>query len=393
MILWQHLYLFVFLAGTILCLCLTPVFQKLAEATDFMDRPKDQSHKGHGKATPLLGGAAMFTSWILCIIAGYIVIRTCNPEKISLELADNISGLNYVSGKLFFICLGALLATVLGLVDDRLTLGAGMKFFGQFIVAAIAVTWGGVQISVFFNNPIIIWGMSVLWIMLMMNAINFFDNMDGLAVGTITIAMALFTVVAAINQQYFIAALGALSCGVGVGFWFYNHTPATIFMGDSGSHFLGYMAAVIAASVTFFDRTYSLSRFPVLVPIFILAVPLFDSLAVVVIRLRNHKPIYIGDHNHISHRFLKMGMSRKRAVQMVHLMALILGLSVLPILWGKFETAAVITVQAGLMLLMISMLQYSVYDSKKNEPATPVPVAETDKPKHKKKHKKSKTTV
>jgi UDP-GlcNAc:undecaprenyl-phosphate GlcNAc-1-phosphate transferase len=369
MIFWKHLYLFVFLTGGILSLCLTPVFQKIAEYTDFMDRPKNEAHKGHGKATPLLGGAAMFTSWILAIAAGYCIIMFFGGKSISPDLANNLPGVSYVSGKLFFICLGAFLAVVLGLIDDRIGMHASMKFAGQFIIAAIAVTWGGVRISVFFNNPVIIWSMSVFWIMLMMNAINFFDNMDGLAVGTVTIAMALFTTVAALNQQYFIAALGALTCGVGAGFWFFNNTPAAIFMGDSGSHFLGYLVAVMAASVTYFSRSYSMSRFPILVPLFILAVPLFDTAAVVVIRLRNHKPIYVGDHNHISHRFVKMGMSRKRAVQMVHLMSLLLGLSVLPVLWGSFKTAAVIVAQAFLMLLLISMLQGSVSGEEVKEKA------------------------
>jgi UDP-GlcNAc:undecaprenyl-phosphate GlcNAc-1-phosphate transferase len=253
---------------------------------------------------------------------------------------------------------------MLGLLDDKVSLNAGIKFAGQFVIAALAVTLGGVKISFFFNDPVIIWCLSVFWIMLLINAINFFDNMDGLAVGTVTIAIALFAAVAALNQQYFMAVLGALTCGIGVGFWFFNHSPATIFMGDSGSHFLGYVLAVMSAGVTFFSRDYSLTRFPALIPLFILAIPLFDTLAVVLIRLRNHKPIYIGDHNHLSHRFVKMGMSHKRAVQMVHLLVLIIGLSVLPLLWGEFRIAVVIVVQAALMLLFISLIQYAVTGDK-----------------------------
>ncbi len=361
MILWQHLYLFVFLLGAVLSLGFTPVFQKIAEKTDFMDRPKCEDHKKHAKATPLLGGAAMFSAWILAIILGYVAINAFNSGTVSKDLSNNISGVNYVGGRVFFICLGAFLATMLGLFDDKFSLKAGTKFLGQFVIAAVAVTLGGIKISVFFNNPAIIWCISVFWIMLLINAINFFDNMDGLAVGTVTIAMALFTAVAAMNGQYFIAVFGALTCGICVGFWFFNHSPATIFMGDSGSHLLGYLLAVMSASVTYFSRDYSLTRFPILIPLFILAIPLFDTFSVVAIRLYHHKPVYIGDHNHLSHRFVKMGMSRKRAVQMVHLMALIIGLSVLPLLWGDYKIDMVILSQAMLMLLFMSMIQYAVY--------------------------------
>ncbi|MHB9140167.1 MAG: MraY family glycosyltransferase, partial [Victivallaceae bacterium] len=346
MILWQHLYLFVFLLGAVLSLALTPVFQKIAEKTDLMDRPKLEDHKKHAKATPLLGGAAMFSAWIIAIASGYFATCSFDTATFSRDLANNISGVNHIAGRVFFICLGAFLATLLGLLDDKLALKAGQKFLGQFIIAAIAVTFGDIKISVFFNNPAIIWCISVFWFMLLFNAINFFDNMDGLAVGTVTICMALFTAVAAMNGQFFIAIFGALTCGVCIGFWFFNHSPATIFMGDSGSHLLGYLLAVMSASVTYFSRDYSLTRFPILIPLFILAIPLFDAFSVVAIRLYHHKPIYVGDHNHLSHRFVKMGLNRKRAVQMVHLMTLIIGLSVLPLLWGDHKTAIVIVVQA-----------------------------------------------
>ena len=193
-----------------------------------------------------------------------------------------------------------------------------------------------------------------------MNSINFFDNMDGLAVGTIAIAMGFFTVIAALNQQFFIAVFSALTCGVCCGFWFYNFNPAVIFMGDSGSHFLGYMAAVISAGVTYFGIDFSLSRFPILMPLFILALPLFDTAMVVLIRTRNHKPFWIGDHNHISHRFVRMGLSRKQAVMLVHLMALTIGLGILPVFWGDFRTAAILVVQALLLLGIITILQFTL---------------------------------
>jgi UDP-GlcNAc:undecaprenyl-phosphate GlcNAc-1-phosphate transferase len=354
---WQHIYLLVFLLGGTLSLVFTPGCRLLAEKWDIVDRPKNEKHKQHRAATPYLGGLAMFGAWIVAILLGYLLVMTADLTGISPDIAAHLEGLRGILPRLGVICLGAFLAMGLGLWDDKFGMKAQFKFAGQFLVAALAVSFGGVKVTLFVNNPVFVWCITVFWFMLLMNATNFFDNMDGLAVGTITIAMGLFTVTAILTNQYFVATLSSLTCGVCLGFWFYNHTPASIFMGDSGSHFLGYMAAVISAGTSYFSHQESLTRFPILIPLFILAIPLFDALVVVMIRLRNGKPIYVGDHNHISHRFVKMGLSRRRAVQMVHLMALMLGLSVLPLLWGDLKTACIIVVQALIFLLIITIMQ------------------------------------
>lgn len=363
MISWEHIYLLVFLLGGTLSLVLTPGCRTLAEKWDVMDRPKGEKHKQHRAATPYLGGLAMFGAWFIAIVLGYLMVMTANMDNISSDISENFSGIKMITPRLAVICLGAFLAMGLGLWDDKFGMKPQYKFTGQFLIAALAVSFGGVRVTLFVNNPVFIWCVSVFWIMLLMNAINFFDNMDGLAVGTITIAMGLFAVTAALTNQYFLATLGALTCGTCLGFWFYNHTPASIFMGDSGSHFLGYMAAVISAGISYFSHQESLTRLPILIPLFILAIPLFDAMVVVLIRIHNHKPIYVGDHNHISHRFVKMGLSRKRAVQMVHLMELMLGLSVLPLLWGDLRTASVIVVQAMIFLLIITILQVTAAET------------------------------
>ncbi len=342
-----------------LALALTPLFQKIAEKLDFYDKPAAQAHKKHQKLTPLLGGLAIYLAWQITIAMGYLGVQLIDDANFSRSVIATIPGVTTVSSKLIFICAGAFLAVLLGLYDDRFNMRAGAKLAGQFAVAAIAATWGGVKITLFFNDPYISWCITVFWILLIMNAINFFDNMDGLAVGTATIVLSLFAISAAVNQQYFVAALGAAAAGASIGFWFFNHSPASIFMGDCGSHFLGYIIAVVSASVTYYNPGVSTTRFPILIPLFILAIPLFDTAAVVVIRLRKHKPIYIGDHNHISHRFVRMGMSRKTAVFMVHMLELIIGLSVLPLLWGDEKTTIISLIQACSVLFFVTALQCS----------------------------------
>jgi len=357
---WPHLYCFIFAAGLAASLVSTPIFQFLAEKLDFMDRPNGEKHKAHGNATPLLGGAAMFTAWTLCIGVGFLMVHFRKLPHITGLLSEHAEGALSVGPRMGLVMFCAFLAMLLGLIDDRRPLKAHTKFLGQFVIALIAVVWGGLRLSFFCPVPAVGIAVTVFWYMLLMNAINFFDNMDGLAAGTVTIAMALFAVVAAFNGQIFVAILAALSAGVTAGFWFYNHSPATIFMGDSGSLFLGFLAATVSILVTYFRLDRSLSRFPILLPLFILAVPLFDTLMVVLIRTKNRKPFWIGDHNHISHRFVKMGLSRKRAVDLVHLMALAIGLGALPILWGTFQVAAAVVAQAFLLLVIVSLLQFSL---------------------------------
>ena len=357
---WLYLYCFIFASGLTAALALTPVFQLLAVKLDFMDRPKGEAHKAHGNATPLLGGAAMFTATAVCLGCGFLMIHLRKFPHITSLLAEHASGALSVAPRMWALLFCAFLAMLLGLVDDRRPLKAHSKFLGQFIIALIAVFWGDVRLSLFCPIPAIAIAATVFWYMLMMNAINFFDNMDGLAVGTITIAMTLFAIVAALNGQVFVALLSTLTAGVCAGFWFYNHNPATIFMGDSGSHFLGFVAATTSLLVSCFRLDQSLSRFPILIPLFILAVPIFDTLMVVLIRTWNKKPFWIGDHNHISHRFVKMGLSRKRAVDLVHLIALAIGLGAFPIMWGNFQTAAVVVAQAFLLLAIVSIMQFSL---------------------------------
>ena len=355
---WLIAYAASFAAGCSLCLILTPLFRVIAAKTGFMDVPAN-NHKGHGKATPLLGGAAMFLSWLTVLCAGvlFMMLSVHKPLFFGGLFSEHLDGLMNITPQLLWLILAATGAVVLGLIDDKYALGAGTKFAGQFIIALIAVLGGGVKVTLFINLPYVTCGISVFWIMLMMNSINFFDNMDGLAAGTIAIATAFFAVIAGLNNQYFVALFSALCCGVCCGFWFYNAAPATIFMGDSGSHFIGFLAAVIAAKVTCFDAGYSLSRFPVLIPAMILALPLFDTLMVVIIRTINKKPFWIGDHNHVSHRFTRMGLTRPQAVRVVHLTALAISLTTLPIYWGDFKTAAVLVVQCFLLLAIVTVLQ------------------------------------
>lgn len=355
---WFLIYFAIFLFSLILTCLFTPVFKHIAVRIGLVDIPSQQKHKNHARIIPLMGGAAMCSAWLITILAGFLVPLFLKAN-IPQYLNGDISGIFITHKRIIIISVGALLMTILGFLDDKFPMSAKVKFLGQFVIAAFVVTFADIKISLFLNSDILTWGITVFWILLIVNAVNFFDNMDGLASGIAAIAFFFFMLIAIIFKHYFIASLSAAGLGSSLGFWFFNKNPATIFMGDSGSHFLGYTLAVTGALTTYYQQGITQTELAVFIPLFVLAIPLFDLLSVVVIRLKIRKPIYIGDNNHISHRFNKMGMTRKTSVLCVHLLAIIVSLSVLPLLWGDSHTAAVCLIQGCVILLLISVLQYS----------------------------------
>lgn len=357
---WIGIYGIIFITALFFSLLYTPICKAVAKKYNFLDVPKCEQHKLHKTATPLLGGLAMFASWLTTIL-GAILVRALFPDIADSRLMAQADGVLLVSRETVVLLLCAGLATLLGICDDKSSMKAWKKLIGQIFIAMIASTWGGLGITLFIGIPVVTWCVTVFWIVLIFNAINFFDNMDGLAVGTCCIAFLFFTVAAATNQQYFVASLAAVSAGAAMGFWWYNRAPAQIFMGDSGSHFLGFLVAAVSAKVTYYTPGVSTTRFTMLIPLFILAIPLLDTLTVVLIRLHNRKPIYVGDHNHISHRFLHMGLTRPQAVSMVHLLCLIAGLGALPLLWGDMKTTILLIIQGLVMFTLITFLQFALY--------------------------------
>ncbi len=365
----DFIYLGLILSGFIATIVFTVFCKAIAGRIGITDNPMahNEEHKGHKKPIPLLGGAAMFAG--LATVSAMVIILAVLHQKFNFdflrELPD-IEGFLKSHLRFFWVITGGLLALILGLIDDLKGMKAWKKFLGQFIIAIIAVIGGGIEISLFIDNEIITAAISIFWLMLLMNSINFLDNMDGLAVGVSCIAFGFFGIIAGLCGQYLVAGFSFLLTGVTLGFWIFNHNPASIFMGDSGSHVLGYFLGIVSASVTYFHFSSSLTKFPILIPLFILAIPLFDAMMVVLIRTKNRKVFWKGDHNHISHRFVKMGLNRKYSVMMVHFLSLIIGLSSFVVIWGDFKIAVIAVIQILLLLLMISIIQLTLGDTDSN---------------------------
>ena len=352
---WWIGYFTIFIFATGITACITPVCRALSWKFDILDRPLGEFHKKHAKAKPLLGGLAMLLGWLVTVFTALWFILLFQ-NQLPDWLVQQIPGALEVRPLLFIIAAGATALTIMGLIDDKKPFGPFLKLLLQVLICGCVVLYPKLRITFFLESQGLTWLITLIWFIVVVNAFNFFDNMDGLASGVAVIAAILFTLIAGFRDQFFVAALGAGTAGSALGFYFFNRHPASIFMGDSGSHFLGYTLSIIGTLTSFYSSQTSPTVAPILIPIFILGVPLFDVFAVIVIRMKSGKRIYQGDHNHISHRFCQMGADHKTAVTLVHLLTLTVGLGALTLLWLEVKGVVLVLIQTIIILTLITRL-------------------------------------
>ncbi len=352
---WIYLYIAAAVVATVVGALSTLVFRKLSWKLNFLDVPMDHGHKLHDQATPLLGGAAMIVAWSALTLGG-AAAAILLKDQIPAFLAEHVGGMKQMLPQLGVVVGGGIALGVMGLVDDKHPMGWKLKLLLQAVIVGIVTYSPKVQITLFQMDPRVTWFISFCWFLFIINAFNFFDNMDGLAAGVAMIASAIFAGVAAYRGQHFVAGLGAVTAGVTLGYYFFNRFPASIFMGDSGSHFLGYMLAVQGSLTTFYRDAESPTLAPLLIPLIVLSLVIYDTFAVTVVRLRQGRSVFQGDHNHISHRFVRMGFSRPVAVLLVHVLTLALGLGALSLMFLPSSGALIIFMQTGAILGLVSVL-------------------------------------
>lgn len=306
-----NIYTAASIAGFLTTLLALPVWRKIAPRVGLVDDPGRR--KIHASPIPLAGGLAVLTGLMFPLIAGAIAI-----------LADIISapealryGVTHRTLQLSAILVGAIGMTVLGTLDDRLELRPAAKFAGQFFFAAL-VAAAGVRITFFVPSVAFSFVITILWILTITNALNFLDNMNGLCGGLGAIGAWACAWTAAVQGQYLVATLAFLTFGALVGFLPYNFPNASVFLGDAGSHLVGFLLATLSILPNFYSSERP-SHLAALGPVIILALPLFDLAQVVIHRLRHKQPIYVGDTNHISHRLARRGFSRSQTVLLIWL--------------------------------------------------------------------------
>jgi UDP-GlcNAc:undecaprenyl-phosphate GlcNAc-1-phosphate transferase len=315
---------FNFFCATFLCAFLTtlaalPLWRKWCLRVNLVDDPGER--KIHDHAMPLAGGYAVLTGILLPLIVAAAFIRL---GIVKVSFANLIAhGFERRGLELAVIAGGAIVITILGWLDDKHELKPLPKFIGQFFVA-LMVAIVCKRITLFVPNVAFSYIITILWLLTVMNAFNFMDNMNGLCAGVGAIGGFLFALIAAAEGEYLVALAGFLICGALLGFLPWNFPNARSFLGDAGSQLAGYLLAVMAILPHFYTKQNP-NRLAVLSPLLVLAVPLIDLAQVVILRTLYRKPFWIGDTNHLSHRLTRAGLSHTRAVLVLWLAAAAIG--------------------------------------------------------------------
>jgi UDP-GlcNAc:undecaprenyl-phosphate GlcNAc-1-phosphate transferase len=313
-----------FYTATFACAFLTtlltlPLWRKWCLRANLVDDPGER--KIHDQSMPLAGGYAVLTGMLLPLIIGAVCIKLGVIKISSTNLIAH--GFERRGLELAAIAVGAVAITILGMLDDRHELKALPKFAGQFLITVL-VAMACKRITLFVPNVAFSYIITILWLLTVMNAINFMDNMNGLCAGVGAIGGFLFALIAAMEGEYLVALAGFLIGGALVGFLPWNFPNARSFLGDAGSQLVGYLLAVMAILPHFYSKQNP-HRLAVLSPLLVLAVPLIDLAQVVILRTLHGKPFWIGDTKHLSHRLVQAGLSRAEAVLVLWLAAGLIG--------------------------------------------------------------------
>ncbi len=341
---------------------LTAVVRRQAVRRSFVARP--QADRYHRSVIALGGGAAIFWTLAIFILAGAAAVRfVVAPGYLEGWLSPSL--LEHTEGFLsrmpqLMVVLGVALALhLMGLWDDMKHLGPFFKLTVQFAAAFAAVVWADVRITMFIESHVVTAILSVFWIVLIINVFNFLDNMDGLSAGIAAIATAVLMVAAMRSGQFFVAATGLVFLGALLGFLVFNFPPASIFMGDAGSMVVGFFVALLTARTTYYDPAVGTPLYSVFMPAVVMAVPLYDFITVTFLRLKQGKSPFVGDTQHFSHRLKRRGLSDRHVALTLYLATLCTGLGGIILQEASLAGAVLVFVQTVLILVIVGILEAS----------------------------------
>ena len=337
--------IFAFIVSFAFTFATTPLVRRFAFKIGAIDIPKD-NRRMHKKPTPRIGG--------LAIIFGFTVATLCFAQP---------------SRQLYGTLAGAAIIAVMGVIDDCKNLPAKLKFVIQIIAALVVVFAGDIKIDVFTNpnflsdNPYWVlpeWlsvTLTVIWIVFITNAVNFIDGLDGLAAGVSAIMSISLVFISIRVGEYSIAILGIALMGSCFGFLPFNFNPAKIFMGDTGSTFLGFMLATLSIQGVF--KSYAVISFAV--PLLILGLPLFDALFAMIRRILRGQSPMTADRGHLHHRLVDMGFSQKQTVFILYAISGVLGITAVLLAESGVLRALLLVICVLILLLIGSMLGKNSY--------------------------------
>lgn len=326
-------YILIFIISASISFLVTPLAIRLAPRIGAMDIPKD-ARRMHSKAMPRFGGMAIFAGTEIALL----IFLHHDPKVIAIVIG------------------GACIYAV-GVIDDVKGLPAKLKFLLQ-ILCAVAAYIGGLRIDFVKNplnenayinfSPVVSFLITIFWIAALTNTVNLIDGLDGLAAGVAAIASACICYTAVLSGQFDVGLAMLAVSGSAFGFLPFNFHPAKIFMGDSGSLYLGYMIAVISI----LGNTKGATLIATIVPVLVLGLPIFDTLFAIIRRWVSGYPIMEADKGHLHHRIMSTGIGQRRTVLIMYCISAIMGMVAVLIVRRIMLVAAVLLLVAGILLLV-----------------------------------------
>jgi UDP-GlcNAc:undecaprenyl-phosphate GlcNAc-1-phosphate transferase len=313
------LYALTFVGAITLSLLLVPAVREYAQRKEITDQPG--GHKSHSAPVPYLGGVAMVLAFSAAMFVGVVVRRSSqfDGREVRLTIGNLLAQGDGLVRELIVVLGLALIFSAMGLIDDLRGLSPWLRFAVGLGIAVTLVAYGIRLQSPLPDAADVL--LSVGWILGITNAFNLLDNIDGLAAGTAAVAATTFFLIALFNDQDYSALLAIGLAGAMLGFLRSNFHPATIYMGDAGSLFIGFLMAYLGLKM----RT-TVTEIPQLfAPLVVLGVAVLDTTMVVVSRLRRGVSPFTGGQDHLSHRLRRLGLSVRRSVSTLLLASVALG--------------------------------------------------------------------
>lgn len=334
-------YISVFILAFGLTYLLTPVVRRISLKLGIIDYPN--ARKIHSVPTPRVGGVAIYISFFLALVPVFFL-----SHDLSSNLPQIILALFTCSSIIF----------LLGLYDDIKGANAKVKFTFQILAALLLILGFGFRIK-YVTNPFQEYGyfnfgwlgipITLLWIVGLTNAVNIIDGLDGLACGVVSIVSITLFLVALHQGDRVVALLTGAMAGTTLAFLRYNFNPAKIFMGDTGSMFLGFLLAAISIS-SYRKSTVVLA---LLIPFIVLGVPIIDTMLAILRRFLTGSHLFQADQEHIHHRLLGLGLTHRQVVIFIYIITIVLGLVAFGFTAVKDEFAAILLLVIGLVIFLV----------------------------------------
>lgn len=357
-----------FLTAFGMSLALTIASKRWAIKKGLIAHPKEGRFSK--KVVPMGGGIAIFlTVSILCLVAIAIIEILIKDSTTSLFGRDFDTYIQGFAGRtyelLITLACGAILF-ILGLWDDFKNLNPMRKLIIEFIVAFIAAYFADVRFAFFIESKLYASILSTIWIVLLINVFNFLDNMDGASAGIAAIISLILFIIATLSKQPFVAGFSMVLAGTLTGFLIFNFYPASIFMGDAGSLVIGFFISMLTVKTTYYQESEDIRWYMVLMPLVILAIPLYDFISVTALRLHQGKSPFVGDTQHFSHRLKKRGLNEVQTVLMLYLATITTGLGAVVLKESEWPYGLLVFLQTIMVLAIIAVLESTGNNDKKH---------------------------